>query len=139
VIHRRVRLVEHHLCAGRTRLGDRHTYAGGDGAATGTDGTLQARLQPGCDVPGLEAVDQIRDQHDELVTSDPGQGVHGSEGGPEPLGHSTKDVVSDAMPTAVVDPFEPVEVDEQDTRPGSGTGGLGQCLLDPVDQQHTVG
>ena len=82
---------------------------------------------------------EVLGQHDELVATQPGNGVRRPDELPEASGHLHQQAVPGGMAEAVVDGLEIVQVEEEE----HGTGPLaiqrGGRLPKPIGQQGPVG
>ena len=81
-------------------------------------------------------VRQAGEQHHELVSAQPGDGVIGTDVRVQPLGRGAQQCVAGRVPVGVVDSLEPVQVD-QDHR-GHRVVGIGQRVGGVVDEQLAV-
>ena len=80
-------------------------------------------------------------QHGELVTAEAGHDIAWPDAVREAMGHDLQQPVPDGVTEGVVDLLEtgrPVEVDQQEPRPGAGEAGAGQRLAAPPGQQLAV-
>jgi hypothetical protein len=92
-----------------------------------------------CHLAAVLPVGQVLAQHDELVASEPGDGVLRADSGRQPLGDGAEHLVAHGVPPGVVDGFEAVEVDIEHGEPPGLPAGPGQSHGEPVDEQHPVG
>jgi hypothetical protein len=138
-VHRGVRVAQQGV-RGQLRLGQSDPDAGADPALLrpGLDRALQGRLDPGRDVD--DPIDRGVADHDrELVAAEPGHGVDLAHDAPDPVGHLDQQAVADAVPEAVVDHLEPVQVQHQHGgQPGAAVG-AGDGPVDAVGEQRAVG
>ena len=88
---------------------------------------------------GVGPVLQVLAQHDELVTTQPGEGVSRSQRSAQPPRDGGEQLVTDVVPVPVVDGLETVEVGVQHRRDAVGTPGAGHRLFETFLQQGAVG
>jgi hypothetical protein len=88
---------------------------------------------------GLVGILEGGGQHDELVATEPGDGVPDPDDIAQALGHGLEEDVPAGVAEPVVDGLEVVQVQEQQHGPGlAAVGGVGH-LLEPVGEQRPVG
>jgi len=79
------------------------------------------------------------EQHGKLVTAQPGDQVAGADAVREPAGHGPQQLIADVMPERVVDLLEPVEVEQEEPGPATGSRRFGQRASGLAQQQRAVG
>src|SRR5688572_1948708 len=82
---------------------------------------------------------QIFQYHDKLVAPQAGYGVVRAYTGKKPPGDLLQQQVADIVAQRVVDGLEVVQIDEEDCPPPPAASGRRQCLLQPVQQEPSVG
>ena len=85
----------------------------------------------------VHAVDVLA-QHDELVATEPGDGVGLAHRGLDPRGRLDEQLVADRVAERVVDRLEPVEVDVQHAAHAVVAPDAGERLVEPVGEHHPV-
>ncbi len=104
---------------------------------------LERRLEGGQqafgDVERAGRVGRVLDQHRELVAAHPGDRVTGSQRAAQPLRHPDEQLIAVAVPEAVVDVLEVVEVDEQDGQRVAPPPRPGERVVEPVGEQGAIG
>ena len=103
---------------------------------------LQDGQQPPSDVgrrrdPGRDG--RILDKDSELVAAHPRDRVPGAEGRAQALGDADQDGVALAVPQAVVDRLEVVEIDEEDRQRPRIALVERQGVVQPIDEERAVG
>ena len=119
---------------------DRKADAGGDEEldALDVDRFANRHPQPLGNVPRIErAIGPSLQNDDELVASEASQQRSVADGAADPLGQHRQQTIADAVPKAVVDRLEVVEVDEQQGDRPDRRGG--QDLVDSGQQLGAVG
>jgi hypothetical protein len=86
----------------------------------------------------LGLVAQLLAEDDELVATEAGHRVLGSERLREPLGNGSQQLVTQGVAVAVVHDLEVIEVEEQDSRQRLVTAGTRQRHGEPIEQQRAV-
>ncbi len=76
---------------------------------------------------------------DKLVPSQPRQSVSFAHTGLEPHGNGLEQLVTGPVTEGVVDPFETIQIKNQDAQQILVPGGLGYCKMQAVMQQTAVG
>jgi hypothetical protein len=139
LVHSDVGLVQKDFGAAPTAHGERHADARGHVVA-GTVAVAPAQLghEASADLDGVAPARHVRGEHHELVTADAGDGVHRAENGTQPARGLLQHHVARGVTLGVVDLLEVVEVDEEDRRVRARAGGLGERLVDAVDEQRPV-
>ena len=86
-------------------------------------------------------VDDVLEQHGELVAAEPRDGVAGAQRGRDAPGERDQQVVADRVAEAVVDELEAVDVQEQHRAAGLRDRAATRCRiwLTPVHEQGPVG
>ena len=82
-------------------------------------------------------VGRVLEEHGELVTTETGRCVTGSQAAAQAVGHRPQELVARSVPEAVVDELEVVEVDEGhrgDRRVAAADASQG--VLDAVEEQR---
>ena len=139
-VHRGVRVAQQVGRRHAVPVVDRDADAGGHEQlrALDHDGIAQGRPQLLGHAHGVVgAARHARQDDDELVATEAGEDGLVTQGGPQAVGHRRQQRVADAVPEAVVDGLEVVEVDEQQ-------GHVPRCCLlqqriDAGDQLGAVG
>ena len=141
-VHGGVGVAEQRLGMGELAVGQGHADAGGDRELAGAEHDRR-RLERGRDAQGdgrgLVGVVDVAAHDHELVATEPGHHVAGSEHAGDAAGRLDEQLVAGVVAEAVVDDLEPVEVEEQQgdeelVGPGGGDG-----VLELVEQQRPVG
>jgi len=81
----------------------------------------------------------LLDQQGELVAAEPGCGVPRPNGRRKDFGDTPEHLVSDGVPSGVVDQLELVEIDEQHDDLRAQTGSPIQRVVESIREQTTVG
>jgi hypothetical protein len=111
------------------RAGDADAGTDADDVAAELEGPLEGGPQPFGQRLGLGRRAAAR-QDDELVATEPADGVALADRRGQPGGHLAEQVVAGVVAQGVVDLLEPVDVEEQrgDRRPGRGQVGVDQLV-----------
>jgi len=118
-----------------------HTDAGRDLELLA--GKIERRRDRSQDLVGqgdyVRAAADLRLHEQELVATQPGQGVGGTDHGVDPLGYRAQQPIAQGMAQSVVDVLEAVEVEQEHGDHAAFAASMGQLLAEPVMQQGTVG
>ena len=87
----------------------------------------------------VRAAADLRLHEQELVATQPGQGVGGADHGVDPLGYRAQQPIAHGMAQGVVDVLEAVEVEQEHGDHAALAASMGQLLAEPVMQQGAVG
>ena len=112
--------------------------AGPDRPVADGDRALQLLQRPLGD-PQRVVLGGVGHQDREFVAAEPGDRVGLPHHAGQPAGHLDQDLVAGAVPEAVVDGLELVQVEHQHTRRPGAALGAGAGLPDPVAQQRAIG
>ncbi len=132
----------HHLGLVVAVLGDQRDADGRAdlmAPAIGQDGILQLLDDAQGDGGGGVGARQMRRQHGELIAPEPGHHVVLAHRGLQPRGHADQHLVAHRMTVDVVDPLEPVEVEQQHPVRAAGPGRGPQRRLQRVLELAAVG
>ena len=103
------------------------------------DGGAQRLLDAGGHHLGVPHVDDVLQQHCELVAAEAGQGVARAQGRGDALGDGHEQTVAGLVADAVVDELEAVHVREQHAVGGAAALAATQRLLQAVEENPPVG
>jgi len=137
-VHRGVGVAQDHRAVlGAGGLGDADARVHHGLPALQDDGTLQRRQDPLGHLRAGQGAATAREQDGELVAAQPRGEVVLAHAGGDPLGDLDEQLVTGAVPEAVVDRLEVVQVEHQDGR--GRPAAVGDGLVDAADQQRAVG
>ena len=101
-------------------------------------GFESAQQIPSADL-GLALIGESRDQDDELIPADAGDGFVVAQAAAEPLGDLFQEEIAGLVAPGVVDALEAIEVDEEHGHAGAGTVAVEDLPAEPLAKEEAVG
>ncbi len=139
-IHGRVR-VAHEVIDRRAVIGEQRDADAGAYkviAAADVHRQLQQLDDPVANRTGGVGIDDIAQNHRELITAQACDGVAFLRAGAQPLRNDRQKLVTGTVSDGVVDAFEMIEIDIQQRATAQTSGGVGKLLRQPVPEQDAI-